>query len=525
MVIDNLLNEMVDKKAISIFLIAESPPVLNIEGRISPMDSPHLLPQDIDDILFPILTPHQRKEFEKEYVLNFSFEKLPLGRFKVSIFLQRGTTGAIFRRIPERIPNLEELNLPPVLRELTHKNSGLILVTGSSGSGKSTTLACLIDMINSNRRCHIITIEDPIEYTHTHRNSIISQREIGTDSLSFLNALKQVTRQDPDVIFIGELMDLESISTALTTAESGHLIFGTLAATDTIQALGRIIEVFPSEQQQQVRTQLSITLQGIISQQLLIRADGKGRIPAVEIMLGTLAIRNLIREANTPQIYSEIEMGQALGMHTMEQALEELCEKGLVSYEEVISSSIHQVRLSKKLEGKIMPDTSIKEGEDKPIPITRELICYKSHFEQGQESYWNSSGNIAFTIEGLKYTFNPLSSQDRCYITDFSVVSGVRDTFHLSSHIYLRYKSMDIKGEDEEPNLIHFELYTGKETIKIPYTGEDGMSAGIPILEDGKWHNIIFDVPQEFVGKHIRIYSIEFSNRLTSIVIGEIVFF
>ncbi len=525
MVIDNLLNEMVNKNAMSLFLIAESPPVLNIEGRISPMDSAQLLPQDIDTLLSPIMTSHQKKEFEQECVINFSFDKAPLGRFKASIFRQRGTTGAILRRIPDRIPTLEELNLPPVLRELAHKNSGLVLVTGSSGSGKSTTLACLIDMLNSDKRCHIVTIEDPIEYTHIHRNSIVSQREIGTDSLSFINALKQTTRQDPDVIFIGELMDLETISTALTAAEAGHLVFGTLSATDAVQALDRIIEVFSPEQQQQVRTQLSIVLQGIISQQLLIRADGKGRIPAAEIMLGTLAIKNLIREGNTPQIYSEIEMGQAIGMQTMEQALEGLCEKGLVTYEEIIGGSVHQVRLSRKLEGKMMPDTQIKEGEDKPIPITKELIHYRSLFEQGQESYWNSSGNIAFTIEGLKWTLNPISTKERCYITDFSIVSGARDTFHLPARIYLRYKSIDIKGEGEEPNLVHFELYTGKETLKIPWTGEEGHSAGIPILEDGKWHNIIFTVPQELVGKHIRIYSIEFSNRFTSMVIGDIVFF
>jgi twitching motility protein PilT len=295
------------------------------------------------------MTDEHKESFDQEKELDFSYSLDDGARFRVNIYQQRGTLGAALRLIPNIDLDLGKLNLPPAVESLTRKNNGLVLVTGPTGSGKSTTLAAMINLINRERASHIVTIEDPIEYYHKHQRSLISQREIGIDSHSFANALKHVLRQDPDVILIGEMRDLETIGIAITAAETGHLVFGTLHTQDAPTTIDRIIDVFPPYQQSQIRTQLSICLQGVISQRLLRKAAGRGRVPAVEIMVVTPGIRNLVREGKTHQIYSAIETGKEYGMITMDQALEGMVRAGEVEPQMAVDFSTQPEEMAKKI--------------------------------------------------------------------------------------------------------------------------------------------------------------------------------
>ncbi len=347
--IDQVLLEVIEKGASDLHITVGSPPVIRLHGNLVPLDYPKLMPQDTKEMLYGILTQEQREALERNWEYDFSYSLPGKGRFRVNIFFQRNSLSGAFRLIPVKIPTLQELGLPLVLEEFTRKPRGLVLVTGPTGSGKSTTLASLINIINETRNCHIITIEDPIEFLHPHKKSIVNQREVGSDTKSFPQALKYVLRQDPDVILIGEMRDLETISTALTAAETGHLVFATLHTQDAPQTIDRIVDVFPPYQQQQIRIQLAGVLQGIIAQQLLTTKDGQGRIVAVEVLIPTPGVRNLIREAKTHQIYTAIQTGGKYGMQTMDQALADLVRRGKISYEIALQRAIDQQNLKQFL--------------------------------------------------------------------------------------------------------------------------------------------------------------------------------
>ena len=327
-----VLSRMVEVRASDVHLSPGFPPAIRVRGRIAPMDDyPRLSPQDTREVVYSILNDAQRKRFENDQQLDFAYSIPGVARFRVNCFFQRGSISAAFRLIPHEIQSLDSLGLPLVLEELTRKPRGLVLVTGPTGSGKSTSLASMIDMINSEREEHILTIEDPIEFLHSHKKCIVNQREIGADAIDFGVALRSALREDPDVILVGEMRDLETISTALTAAETGHLVFATLHTQSTAQTVDRIIDVFPAEQQHQVRMQLSIALQGIITQQLLPTADGAARTVACEILIPTPAVRNLIREGKTHQIYSAIQTSGSIGMQTMDGHLAQLVRMGKIT--------------------------------------------------------------------------------------------------------------------------------------------------------------------------------------------------
>lgn len=338
--LDDLLKLMVDNKASDLHLAVGSPPSARIDGTLKPFEGMEILKNDpLTQILYKVLTDEQKNILETTRELDFSFSIPGLSRFRGNILFQRGTIGAVFRAIPSRPMTLEELNLPPIVKELCDKPRGLVLVTGPTGSGKSTTLAAMIDYINRNRAEHIVTIEDPIEFLHKSQKSIIRQRELGSDTLSFAEALKHVLRQDPDVILVGEMRDLETISLAVTAAETGHLVFATLHTTSASSTVDRVIDVFPGHQQQQIRMQLSTTLEGVISQTLVPKKEGKGRVCAMEILIGVPGVRNIIREGKTHQLVNMLQSGSQQGMQSLNSALQKLCKDGVITKEAAVSKS------------------------------------------------------------------------------------------------------------------------------------------------------------------------------------------
>jgi twitching motility protein PilT len=327
-----LLLEVVDRRASDLHLTAGAPPMARVRGRLAAVDGyPTLTPTDTREIVYSILSNDQRQKLENNWQLDFAYQVPGRARFRVNTYFQRSSLGAAFRLIPFDIAPLESLGLPPAVAEMANRPRGLVLVTGPTGSCKSTTLASLIDVINASREEHIMTIEDPIEFLHRHKKCIVNQREIGSDAMTFADGLKAALRQDPDVILVGEMRDMETISTAITAAETGHLVFATLHTQDTPQTVDRIIDVFPASQQSQIRTQLAVGLQGIVTQQLLPTADGAGRCVAAEVLVPTAAVRNLVREGKTHQIYSVLQTGGAQGMQTMDAALAGLVRAGKIT--------------------------------------------------------------------------------------------------------------------------------------------------------------------------------------------------
>lgn len=337
----DLLLLTIEKKASDLHLTENTPPILRIDGRLILTEFPKLTRDDTKRLIYSVLTNEQKEVFEKNWELDLSVAMQGMDRFRVNVHIQRGSVEAAFRRIPLVIPRLEDLNLPAIVADLAKKPNGLVLVTGPTGVGKTTTMAAMIDLINTERQDMIVSIEDPIEFLHQNKRSIIKQREVFSDTKSFAEALRHALRQDPDVIFVGEMRDLETISTALTAAETGHLVLATLHTPDAPQTVERIIDVFPPFQQQQVKLQLADCLQGVISQLLLPRASGVGRAVATEIMIGTPAIRNLIREQEIEQMPTLIQTGQQYGMRTMDKSLKELYKAGVISYETALSKAKH----------------------------------------------------------------------------------------------------------------------------------------------------------------------------------------
>jgi twitching motility protein PilT len=338
--IDDLLEAMVALGASDLHVTVGSHPAIRVNGRLERLEQfPRLTPDDTQRLLYRILSTEQQKHLEINRQIDVSHSIPGLARFRVNVYFQRESLGAAFRMIPAELKTLEDLGLPPQLRELSKKPRGLVLVTGPTGSGKSTTLAAVVDEINRTRDDHIMTIEDPIEFLHRHKKCIVNQREIGPDATSFADALRGALRQDPDVILLGEMRDLETISTAVTAAETGHLVFATLHTQDAPSTIDRLIDVFPAAQQEQIRVQLAAVLQGVVTQTLLPTVDGKGRVAALEILLPDDAVRNLIRTAKVEQIYSVMQTNTSRGMQTLEQALVELVTRGVVTQEVALARS------------------------------------------------------------------------------------------------------------------------------------------------------------------------------------------
>ena len=338
---NSLLKLMMEKGASDLHINGKWPAHIRIDEKLIAVDDNVLSPEDAKGLIYSLLTKQQIEKFERDLELDISFELAQISRFRINVFKQRGLVGASIRLIPYKIWSFEECGLPiNITTSFCKRPKGLVLITGATGSGKSTSLASMVDWINKDRPCHIITIEDPVEFVHQNKKAIIDQREVYSDTHTFPAALKHVLRQDPDVILIGEMRDLETIESALIIAETGHLVFATLHTSDCVQTINRIVDVFSSHQQQQIRTQLSFVLLGVISQQLIPRPGGKGRVLAAEVLLVNPAVRSLIRESKIHQIYSTMQTSQKEGMKTMNQALYELYQKKMISYEDALARSI-----------------------------------------------------------------------------------------------------------------------------------------------------------------------------------------
>lgn len=344
-VLDEILTRMVDMDASDLHLVDGMPPVARVYGDLVKYDMDKLTSDDIEELVMPILEPYQREQLEKELELDFSYNIKGVSRFRGSIMWQRGTLGVNFRGIAMRIPTIEELGLPEKVKALARMPRGLVLVTGPAGSGKSTTLASIIDLINRESSVNIITIENPIEYLHKHKNSIIKQRDVGIDTHSFAKALRHALRHDPDVILVGEMRDQESISIVLTAAETGHLVFSTLHTQTAVQTIHRIMDVFPTGMRNQIRQQMADTLQGVITQQLLSRTNGNGRVAAVELLITNPAVRNLIRDGKEHQLYTAMQTGRSQGMQTMDQTLADLCKQGIITRDVAIERCVDRMEL------------------------------------------------------------------------------------------------------------------------------------------------------------------------------------
>lgn len=364
--IHQLLKTMVEQGSSDLHITTGSPPQIRINGHMTPLKLPPLTGNDTKNLCYSILTDDQKRRFEEENELDFSFGVKGLARFRGNLFRQRGAVGGVFRLIPFKILTFDDLGLPPVVKAITSKPRGLVLVTGPTGSGKSTTLAAMIDAINSERHEHIITIEDPIEFIHPHKKCLVNQREVGGDTVSFKRALKAILRQDPDVVLVGELRDLETIEAALTIAETGHLCFATLHTNSCAQTINRMVDVFPTNQQQQVRTQLAFVLEGVLSQTLVPKVGGRGRALALEVMVPNVAIRALIREDKIHQIYSQMQMGQdKYGMQTMNQQLFMLLHKKQITLETAMSRSSDMDELKQMIAN---PAAHLKRYATQPPP-------------------------------------------------------------------------------------------------------------------------------------------------------------
>ena len=345
-----LLKTAVELDGSDLHLSIGTPPQVRVHGDLRRLEFPDLTPSDAKALAYSVLTDAQKKRFEESMELDFSFGIRGIARFRCNMFNQKGAVGAVYRQIPERIRSFEELQLPPVIAKLAERPRGLVLVTGPTGSGKSTTLAAMIDKINTERHGHILTIEDPIEYLHQHKNCLVNQREVHADTVNFTNALRAALREDPDIVLIGEMRDLETVEAALRIAETGHLTFGTLHTNSASSTINRIVDVFPAHQQSQIRTQLSLVLEGVVCQALLPRSNGRGRVVALEVLVPTPGVRNLIREDKVHQIYSAMQTGQEkLGMQTMNQSVASLYFKRMISLETAMSASSNREELQEMI--------------------------------------------------------------------------------------------------------------------------------------------------------------------------------
>ena len=529
--LNDLINKMNEKKAASMHISAGMPPLFNIHGRLIPALAEKLHEKVIDNIALKLMNAHQKDIFNKNNSINFTWKANEKDRVRVTFFRQRGSVSGVFRLLSKVIPTIKQLNLPESLSNLLKFRHGMIIIGGPTGSGKSSTLAAMLNEINSQRGAHILTIEDPIEYFFSPDKSLISQREISTDSESFAKAMREAVRQDADVIMIGEMRDLETVSIALNAAEAGTLVIGTMPTSDCVQTITRLIGMFPSNFQNQVRTQVSTVLKAIVCQQLVMRFDGEDRLPAVEIMFSTPGIRNLIREQKFHQVYSIIESSNEDGMQTLDQSLQKLYKNKAISDLEVITKALKPEQLQRKMykasKDEIPePDTGpgFADMGEELIPIEKKVIRYRADFIPGQEGFWTSSVEVIFQDPGMLLSKPPGTLSNRFYVSDFSIVSKKKASFALPRRLLIRFK-LEIgqnNTADEEQARLMVKLFTQPQKGKP--TAFNKINLSFPLAPDEKWHTWLINIPDEAIDKMLKISMLEFPGSLTKVTISDMIF-
>jgi twitching motility protein PilT len=509
-VIDNGAQEGVK----SIFFFAGFPPMGNIRQIVN-LNEEILEERDVVDILQMTASHQQCMTFMKEKELDYGYEVLGAGRFRVNAFLQRGSYGIVMRPIPEHVPSFDSLHLPPVLKDFTELRDGLVLVTGPTGSGKSTTLASLIDIINRKRSCHILTIEDPVEFVHRPIKSIISQREVGKDTKSFVDALKRLTREDPDVVLIGEIRDKGSMTAAIEIASIGHLVFATLHTNNVYQSINRIMDFFSDDERNQARNHISAALKGIVCQRLLQRSGGNGFVVACEIMKTNQAVKNLIREGKGHQIYSVMDSSRKDGMVLMDDALFDLHEKGLVEMEEALLYASNADSFRKRA-GIERWETSGRADRPLSNQTNGDTTVYEANLSPDSVGHLETSGLLTGGPQGLLFRDTGMESGDFHFVADYSILHGRTSHFPLGPSFRLSYKIIDSAFEGKSYNLKLSIMAEQKETIEILVQGS--------LLADGEWHEIDLPIPGNHSGKQVRYYMIIFDRAIREILFDSIRF-
>jgi len=470
----------------------------------------------IERVLSDTTSEWQYRKFKEQKELDYSYAIDTIGRFRINAFFKMGKIGLVIRPIPDTIPSFDSLNLPAMLKDFTKHKDGLVLITGVTGSGKSTTLAAMIDSINREKACHIVTIEDPIEFVYKTDKSIISQREVGRDTGSFNEALKRLLREDPDVILVGEIRDAESMRVVMELAETGHLVFSTLHTMNVYQTVNRIMDFFPNDQKNQFRSQISMTLRGIVSQMLLQRADGKGFVCACEVMVANHYIKNLIKENKIHQIPSVIGTSKKEGMNTMDEALLDLYQRGMIDLPEVVASSSKDKFFIEKISMAAPGQQVIQTGKS-IIDLEKDMVLYKADYDFANLGYFNSSGILWNTPDGLLLRDTGHIKSDYHFIADYTILNGKKVSFPLKTLFSAAYSILDSKINKQSYYFKLRVIVDKKDEIEIPNTPID-------LIKDSEWHTLTISIPKVYYGREIKYYMLLLDSDIREIVFRNIQF-
>jgi twitching motility protein PilT len=511
--LQRIVEKGVSSGAKSIFLFPGFPPLAN-RGTLTELDASNLATTDIDDILRMTATDWQVERFSEEKELDYSYGIPRLGRFRVCAFQNLGNTALVMRLIPASVPDFDGLGLPATLREFTTLRDGLVLVTGPTGSGKSTTLAALINIINHERSCHIITLEDPIEYVYTSAKSIISQREIGRDTASFNKALRRVLREDPDVILVGEIRDRESLAAVLELAETGHLVFSSLHTSTAAQTLERLLDLFPAEERDQAKAQVAQALRGVICQKLLRTSDGKGFVAACEVLKVNFAVRNLIRENKVHQIPSVMERSAREGMVSMDRSLLDLYHKGAIDIHQTIANSSQERNILDKITAEVPARSDALTGTG-ALDLQRERAIYAAQFNDLR--FFDASGTLLDSPVGLLFRDQGRSTEDLHFIADYSILNGNQQPFPLGALCSISYKVIETKMTQKGYPVKLRIVESSKLAIEIPLSP-------VHLVGDGEWHTLTIPVGSAHSGKMVKYYMLLFDGNITEMIIGNMHF-
>ena len=505
----------IEQGAKSVFLFAGYPPLGNT-GKLSKLEEYNLKQEDIAEVFEATASAWQVERFGKQKEIDYSYSIEKVGRFRVCAFSNMGRTALVMRLIPPEVPHFEALNLPEVVKEFTRLRDGLVLVTGPTGNGKSTTLAAMVDIISRERSCHIITIEDPIEYLFRPRQSIISQREVGRDTASFSEALRRSLREDPDVLMVGEVRDAESLRVVLEMAETGHLILCSMHTSNVVQTLERIYDLFPENQRNQIKTQVAQVLKGVVCLRLLPRQHGRGLIPACEVMKVNSAVRNLIRADKCHEVYTIIESSARQGMVTMDRALLELYRNGLIDIQQVITYSSQDKRFLEALtEGQPAAQEVFTGGGF--LDLQHENIVYHSHYGGADLRFFDASGALIDSPLGLLFRDEGQAGDHPHFIADYSILNGKKSAFSLTSLFTLSYTILKTKGGRDGYDFTLRIAEGSKETLEIP-------QSPVQLVADGSWHTVTLPIPRMHQGKVVRYFMLLFDCDIKEAVFSGIRF-